>query len=59
MRTMMAGLKMTCKSETVGSDGNEKEGEKDAGRKEKSDEEEADDNSIKFRRVMIDNIAPS
>lgn len=59
IKTIIAGLKITCNKETFGIVGNENDGEKEAGRKEKSEEEEADDSSIRFRRLMMESIAPS
>lgn len=59
MRTMMAGLKMVWRRESVGRDGRVREREKEAGKKEKREEEEAEESSIRLRRAMMNSMMPS
>ena len=55
----MAGLKMVCRSESVGREGRVRERENEAGRKEKREDDEAEDSSIRLRRAMINSMMPS
>lgn len=59
MSTTIAGLKMTCNREKVGSAGSVKESESDAGRNENRDEEDAEDNSIRLRSAMMKSMMPN